>query len=232
MKLIPITLLFMLHGGYMSQNSKVVQINIDSLLNARPVTTLTDSILITWTKGIDGGGLADGYLTQSAAAFKGDKEVHALPDDPLIPGNDKHPEILLHYKNTDDKNNQARYVTGAGEFVIDIPKEHYVQYYLALSSAEGPSQLQCELLYIDGKVMRNYLLPDYYNNVAANDTAFTYVLTDLAKWDKYNNMKEKDHHNIHLLKLNIDANSILKGIRIKKSEDGYLIFWSATGVLK
>ena len=90
-------------------------------------------------------------------------------------------------------------VSGAGEFIINIPKDHYSQILLGLSSAEGPSHLQCELIYSDGNEVKNYLLPDYYNNVPADDPNFTCLLTDLAKWGKNNNMAEKDHHNIHLL---------------------------------
>src|SRR5580698_3361655 len=83
------------------QKSKVVQIDISNLLNARPVTTLTHGKLISWTKGIDGNGDGDGYLTHSAAEFNGDKDAHALPDNPVFPANEHHPEIALHYDNAD-----------------------------------------------------------------------------------------------------------------------------------
>src|SRR3954447_10339157 len=86
MKLISTLLVITICTASAAQSKKVVQIDITALLNARPVTTLKKGKLTTWTKGIDGNGLADGYLTKSAASFVGDKEAHALPDEALIKG--------------------------------------------------------------------------------------------------------------------------------------------------
>jgi len=63
---------------------KVLQFDIHKILNARPVTTLTGKKLVPWSTGIDGNGFGDGYSTQSAAVLNGDKDAHALPDNPLI----------------------------------------------------------------------------------------------------------------------------------------------------
>jgi hypothetical protein len=213
------------------QKGKVIQIDISALLNARPVTTLTSDKLISWTKGIDGNGDGDGYLTRSAAEFNGDKNAHSLPDNPVFPANMQHPEIMLHYANTDSVHNQARFVSGDGEFDIKVPKHHYSAIYLGLTSSEGPAALQFELSYTDGKETKNYLLPDYYDNVSEKYPDLSYVATDLAKWGKKDKMTEKDHHNIHLLKLNIDAKKTLTAIKVKKNKGGYLMFWSATGVV-
>lgn len=212
------------------QQLKVVQINISSLLNARPITTLTNGKLVSWTKGIDGNGDGDGYLTHSAADFNGDKDAHALPDNTIFAANADHPEIRLHYDNADSIHNQARFVSGAEEFVIEIPKGRYSAIYLGLSSADGPSSLQFELIYADSRETKNYLLPDYYNNATEKNPGLSYVATNLAKWGKKDKMTEKDHHNIHLLKLNIDAGKQLTAIKVSKSKEGYLMLWSATGV--
>ena len=213
------------------QHKRVVQIDISSLLNARPVTTFTGNKLISWTKGIDGNGDGDGYLIHAAAVFKGDESTHALPDNPIFAGNAQHPEIILHYANDDSVHNQARFVSGEGEFLIKIPKARYSAIFLGLSSSEGSSQLQFELIYTDGSTTTNYLLPDYYNNVSEKNPDLSYVATDLAKWGKKDIMAEKDHHNIHVLKLNIDPKRKLGSIKVKKAKGGYLIFWSATGLL-
>jgi hypothetical protein len=214
-----------------TQKSKVVQINISGLLNVRPVTTLTNNKLISWTKGIDGGGDGDGYLTQSAAEFNGDKDAHALPDNPVFAANADHPEIALHYNNADSVHNQARFVSGEGEFIIRVSKGHYSAIYLGLTSSEGPSLFEFELTYGGKTAIQNYELPDYYNNTSEKYPNLSFVATDLAKWGKKNVMTEKNHHNIHLLKLDIDPSQTLKSINVKKSKGGYLMFWSATGVL-
>ena len=227
--------LSILFGGIIcccfTQKSKVVQIDISKLLNARPVTTLTANQLISWTKGVDGGGDGDGYLTQSAAEFNGDKDAHALPDNPVFAANAQHPEIALHYNNADSVHNQARFVSGEGEFIIHVPKGHYSAIYLGLTSSEGPSLLKFELTYTNKTATQNYELPDYYNNVSEKYPNLSFVATDLAKWGKKNIMTEKNHHNIHLLKLDIDPGQTLRSIKVKKSKGGYLMFWSATGVL-
>jgi hypothetical protein len=214
------------------QKSKVIQIDISYLLNARPVTTLTNGKLISWTKGIDGNGDGDGYLTHSAAEFNGDKDAHALPDNAVFAANAQHPQIELHYNNADSVRSQARFVSGAGEFLIKIPKAHYAAIYLGLSSSEGASSLQFDLIYSDRTETKNYLLPDYYNNVSEKYPDLSYVATDLAKWGKKDEMTEKDHHNIHLLKLNTDPGRKLIAIKVSKGKEGYLIFWSVTGVTK
>jgi hypothetical protein len=218
--------------SFIQKHNKVIQINISHLLNARPITTLSYGKLVSWTKGIDEGGFGDGYLTQSAASFNGDKDAHALPDNAIFGATAQHPEITLHYKNDDSVNNQARYVSGTGEFVIRIPKKQYSEIYLGLSSAEGPSSLQFDLIYTDGQEIKSYLLPDYYNNISDQYPDLSYVATDLAKWGKKDKMTEKDHHNIHLLKLSTDPGRKLTAIKVKKAKGGYLIFWSATGVIR
>jgi hypothetical protein len=225
-----ILFLIVICSGF-SPQKQAIQIDISSLLNARPVTTLTSGKLVSWTKGIDGNGDGDGYLTHSAAEFNGDKDAHALPNDPVFKANAQHPEIALHYNNNDSKSYQARFVSGEGEFEIKVPKQHYSAIYLGLTSSEGPSALQFELIYTDGKGTKDYLLPDYYDNVTEKHPNLSYVTTDLAKWGKGDKMTEKDHHNIHLLKLDTDPEKTLKGIKVKKSKGGYLMFWSATGVI-
>ena len=44
--------------------------------------------------------------------------------------NAQHPEIILHYNNADSLHNQARFVSGMGEFTIAIPRGHYESIYL------------------------------------------------------------------------------------------------------
>ena len=218
---------------FIQYSGKAVQIDISYLLNARPVTTLANGKLTNWTKGIDGNGDGDGYLTHAAAEFNGDKNAHALPDNPVFPPKlDYYPAIILHYNNADNKHNQARFVSGAGEFTINIPKAHYSAIYLGLTSSEGPSALRFELIYSDSSETKNYLLPDYYDNISEKYPGLTYVATDLAKWGKNNVMTEKNHHNIDLLKLSIDQGKTLKAIRVIKFKSGYLMFWSATGVVE
>jgi hypothetical protein len=211
---------------------KVVQFDITPVLNARPVTTLTNNRLITWATGIDGGGKGDGYLTQSAALFNKDKDAHALPDNALFPADSFHPEIKFHYSNRDSLSNQTCNMAGVTSVKFKVAKAKYKALYLALTSSEGASALQIELIYSDGSDLKNVLLPDYYQDLPANDPNMCYLAHDLAKWGNANQMTEKNHHNIDLLKLLPDATRTLTGIKISKGKEGYLVFWSAAGVRK
>jgi hypothetical protein len=233
------SLLFFLAGiifcCFTPQKNKVVQIDISKLLNGRPVTTLTDGKLITWTIGIDGDGTGDGFLTHSAAEFNGDINAHALPDNPVYPANAQHPEIVLHYNNADSVHSQTANLAGEGEFLIKVPKDHYSAIYLGLTSAQGATALQFELKYANGIETKDYLLPDWYDSVSDKTPNLSYVVSDLAKWAKKNKMpgNEKSHHNIHLLKLDIDPARKLTAIKlVKKTKESYLLLWSATGVTK
>lgn len=215
---------------FAQEKQRIVQIDVSKLLNARPVTTFAGNKLISWNKGIDGNGDGDGYLTHAAALFNKDDTAHALPDNPVFPSTRSHPEIQLHYNNADSVHNQARFVSGEGGFSINVPRKHYAAIYLGLTSSEGPSALEFELVYTDGTEIKKHLLLDYYDNISPKDPDVSYVATNLAKWNKKDVMAEKDHHNIHLLKLSIDPRRKLKSIVVRKAKGGYLMFWSATGV--
>jgi hypothetical protein len=211
------------------QTGKTIQVNISKLFNACPVTTVANGKIQSWVTGIDGGGKGDGYLTMAAALLNGDKEPRALPDDPLMPANSAHPAILLHYKNG-DKGNQTRNIAGADSFSFELPPEKYSGFYLSLTSSEGPSQLHITLTYTDGKEIKDFTLPDYYNDIPEGDTNLSYVVHDLAKWGPGNKMTESDHHNIDVLNIHPDPKRVLKKVTVNKDKAGYLVFWAATGV--
>lgn len=211
--------------------TSVIQIPVKSVLNTRPVTTLYKNHITTWTIGIDGNGVSDGYLTEEAALFVGDKDLQALPNSVLIAENNRHPPIQLHYDNKDSKSNQARYLRGKDEFTFNIPPQKYEKLFLFFTSAEGESHLTIEFLYTNSSETFELNVPDYYADIANDDPIFFYVLHDLAKWDRTNKMKEENHHNIDGAELSPNINKILKAVKISKSLKGYLVFWGATGVL-
>jgi hypothetical protein len=214
------------------KSGKVMQFDITPILNARPVTTFTNGHLVTWTKGIDGGGKGDGYLTMAAALFNGDKSPHALPDNALLPANNLHPQIQLHYSNQDSVHNQSCNMTGIAVIEFKVPKEKYKEIFLALTSSEGASYLKIELIYKNGRDVKDVMLPDYYKDIAVDEPDLCYLVHDLAKWGNKNQMTERDHHNIDLLKLAADSDRNLTGIKISKGKEGYMVLWGAAGIRK
>jgi hypothetical protein len=231
-KVLPLIVMPLLVLGFTSaQKPKVIQIDVSHILNARPVTVFYHGKLVTWTKGIDGGGAGDGYLTMQAALFNADKAPHALPDNAVFPANESHPEIVLHYSNNDTIGSQTLNVAGQGEFECNVPAHKYAGMFICLTSSEGPSQLQFELVYEDASTTQSFLLPDYYDDLKPNNPNITYVAHDLAKWNNQNKMAETDHHNIDAVNIHPDSGRVLKAVKVKKAKAGYLVFWGATGVV-
>ena len=229
MKFPGLLLLLIICGFVPPRHDNVIQFNINPILNARPVTTFDNNKLSTWKTGIDGGGNGDGYLTRSAAAFNGDSVEHALPDDPLIPANSFHPAIQLHYANKDGVHYQACSMQGETSVTFSVPKDKYSMLYFAMTSAEGGSALKFYLTYTNGETIEQPFLPDYYQDLPANDSAFCYLAHDLAKWGPTNKMTEKNHHNIDVVKVKADPKQTLLKIKISKGKEGYVVFWAATG---
>lgn len=223
-----ISFLFISTAPY--QPTQTVQFNISKILNARPVSTLKNNHLTKWTTGIDGGGIGDGYLTLSAALFNGDKEPHALPNNPLFAATASHPEIKLHYLNDDSVSNQTCNIKGADSVSFTVPQQKYKAVYLALTSSEGSSQLHIRLTYKSDAVVKDFIMPDYYDDIRPGNPTLSYLAHDLAKWGNNNNMTEKDHHNIDVLKVDTDPTKTLESISIRKEKSGYLVFWAAAGV--
>jgi len=216
-------------SGIYFRSAKVIQIGAGEILNARSVTTLSKGKLITWTTGID---KENGYLTTAAASFAGDHDAHALPDDPLFPASQSHPEILLHYSNEAGAQFQTRCLPDTGEFIIKVPVYKYSGLYLSLTSSYGESPLQIELTYTDAVERRNFILPDWYRDIPENDPDLSYVAHNRGKWGTKNNLNEKDHHNIDALNIHPNPNRKLIAVKLRKLPGGYLVFWAATGVVK
>ena len=222
----------LLSPAFLLPAAEVVQLDVRLVLDGRAVTTLTGTnALVPWTKGIDGGGHADGYMTAEAAAVNGDLNAHALPGDGSFAANDAHPFVKLNFSNADGKNPQVRSVARAGEFSFAVPTNRYQRLLVFMTSAEGPSHLNFTLTYADGTVEpRPVLLPDYYNAPAPGDTNTFCLATNLAKWNAAGRMVERDHHNIHGVVIRPDAGKVLVSVRVEKTAPGYLVFWGATGV--
>src|ERR1700722_14135465 len=74
-----------------TNNSTTVQVDVNKLLNARVVTTLTAGQVIPLQTSIDGAG---GIATQAAAIALNGKAETAVPDDGTFPANADHPEVV------------------------------------------------------------------------------------------------------------------------------------------
>jgi hypothetical protein len=224
-------ILFCLLIALLVQASEVIQVDVRPSLTGRTVTTLTGGKLVPWTKGVDGAGRADGFMTLEAAVANGDKKARALPGDGCFPATAAHPCVQLHFTNADGQGFQTRSVEGEGAFAFPVPGRRYQRMLVFMTSAEGPSHLRFKLGYADGTFeQREVRLPDYYNDAPAGDTNLFSLATDLAKWDATGRMTEPRHHYIHGVDLHPDAGKELVSVHAGKTASGYLVFWGATGV--
>jgi hypothetical protein len=224
-------ILFYLLIGLSAQASEVIQIDVRPILTGRAVSTFTGGKLVPWTKGVDGAGLADGYMTLEASVVNGDKNANALPGDGCFKATALHPFVKLNFTNADGNGSQTRSVEGEGEFTFPVPGKLYRGIFVFLTSAEGPSHIHFKLAYVDGTFeQREVLLPDYYNDAPAGDTNIFSLATNLAKWNASGRMTEQDHHHIHGVDLHSDARKELVSVQVGKTAPGYLVFWGATGV--
>jgi hypothetical protein len=135
-------IIFYVLSGLAVQASEVIQVDVRPILTGRAVTTLTDGKLVPWTKGIDGGGRADGYMTLEASVVNGDKNAKALPNDGCFTATKTHPFVRLNFTNADDKRPQMRSVEGEGGFLFPVPGKKYQRMMVFMTSAEGPSHLR------------------------------------------------------------------------------------------
>jgi hypothetical protein len=217
--------------GFAVRASEVVQVDVRSILNGRAVTTLTDSKLVAWTKGVDGAGFGNGYMTFAASVANGDTNANALPDNGGFAATVLHPYVQLNFSNADGKNPQTRSVEGKGGFAFSVATNRYERMMVFMTSAEGASHLHFKLGYADGTVEeRDILLPDYFKDAPVGDANVFSLATDLAKWNAAGRMKERNHHHIHGVDLHPDAKKELVSVQVGKTIPGYLVFWGATGV--
>jgi hypothetical protein len=216
----------------------VVQFAVDALLNARPVSTLTNGAVVPWTatQGVDGNGGGDGYVTKAVEAKLGQMGA-ALPDDGVFPAANGIPEIDLHFSNSNPATSfQAHNVHHAVAASIDfaVPQATYSKIYLVLTSAEGADKLAVTMTYADATTSMTspFTLADYDTPVAANTAEVSYFsLISMYKWTPTDQQTDNAGHQITGVILTPTPTKPLTGIKIAKPADGqYLVFWGATGI--
>lgn len=219
--------------GYdFSDQSKTVQFDVKTLLNARAVTTISNGRLITWNKGID--GIYSGLATRVAADSMGSKGVLALPDNGIFAANKFHPLVVLNFSNNDATGSQVRYSDAKlpDSFSFNVPENSYSNISLFLMSAFGKSEISVDILYSDKSTEnKKYTIDDWAANIPETETKYI-LAANMAKWSDKNVELEKDSH--FLMGINIMPNKGKKVIKItvnKPASGTTLVFWGATGYM-
>jgi hypothetical protein len=224
----PLSLLLFASACVSSRGAETIQVDVRSLLNARPVTIVSAGKLVAWTEGLDGD--YSGIATMAAGKLMGDAVPKALPDDGRFPATDKHPEVVLHFRNEDATGKQVRRSMGADTFTAVVPPGRYTRLSIFCMSANGASSLSVQLQYSDGTETRALTVPDWYHQLPSGDANRFYLAYDLAKWDKANRKTEPDHHYLFGLELSPAQGRVLTAFKVTKTAAGALTFWGATGM--
>lgn len=212
---------------------QVQQIAVESLLDSRPVTTLSNGALSTWTTGID---LDDGYITHAAAVFL-KQSGEALPDDARFVGTEQHPEMVLHFSNeASPSSSQARVVSGLGSFELVVPPARYSAVYLALTSSYGDCSLAITLHYAGSDSSHSsFALPDWGTGkpLPTEPPIFFNLVQGLHKWTRSNAQVDTPSHTVTGVKIATDSSKSLGSLTIDKQDaKSRLVFWGATGVVE
>jgi len=224
--------------GKMAHADTVVQIPIDSLLDARPVSTLINGVVVPWTagQGVDGDGNADGFVTLAVEAKLG-QTGNALPNDGVFPAANGLPEIDLHFSNdspatTFQAHNAHSGVAASIQFAV--PQATYSKIFLVLTDSENADMLTVTMTYADSttSVTGPFTMPDYDQGLPANTADVTYFsLISMHKWSQTDQQGDNAGHSITGVTLVPSPTKALTGITIAKPDDGhYLVFWGATGI--
>jgi hypothetical protein len=210
---------------------QVVQIQVDSLLNGRPVSTFTGGAVVRWTTGVDQN---DGFATTAAvAALK--QSGPALPDDGVFAADATHPEMALHFSNAAAADSeQAHIVPAAGDFELDVPRANYSKLFLAITSSSGDSALSVTLNYADGSpTLVTFTLPDWGTGkpLPTNPPIFFDLIAGLHKWDAQDNSVDTPSHALTGVELSPVATQTLTSVQVSKPNAAqYLVFWGAAGI--
>jgi hypothetical protein len=235
--LTPITLIA-LAASSVARADTVVQVPIDSLLNARPVSTLTNGVVVPWTagQGVDGNGGGDGFATQAVAGKLG-YNVLALPNDGIFPAANGLPEIDLHFSNdTPATSFQAHnaHANIAASIQFAVPQATYSKIFLVMTDSENADMLTVTMTYADSttSMVGPFTMPDYDQGLPANTAEVSYFsLFSSQKWSLADVPNDNMGHSITGVTLTPTAAKALTGIEIAKPADGhYLVFWGAAGI--
>jgi|GEM_PF-2825398 hypothetical protein len=215
-------------GFAAAAQADTVQVNIKSILNARSVSTFSNGKIYTWTRGIDGNGYGDGYVTHSVAVHLNYTAGPTLPDSALFTANANHPTMLLNYSNSDSTGFQTHYLSGSDSVTFSVPQGNYSTVYLALTSSEGSTTIGVVLNYSDGPVTSTFTLPDYDQGLTSG---VFHVDSNMQKWNNQNSPGDNFGHALDGFGVTTNSAKILTSVKLVKNTAGsYLVLWGVTGV--
>jgi hypothetical protein len=218
---------------HVARADTVVQLPVDVLLNARPVSTLIGGKVIAWTAG-QGIDADDGLITSSAEAALGQTGV-ALPDDGTFGADADHPDIVLHFADSAPASSfQAYELSAAGHFAFAVPPGAYSKVYLLMTSSYGACTLTVTMMYADGSSSPvTFALPDWGTGqpLPTSPPIFFNLISGMHKWTSQDQQTDAPVHTVTGVVLSADGTKELTGLQVSKPGAAQtLVFWGATGL--
>jgi hypothetical protein len=221
----------------------VVQLDVDSVLDGRSVSTAANGVVTPWSAG-DGLDADDGFVTTAVETIlktqgkTADGKVDpAMPDDGSFAANAQHPAIQLHVSDTapatSPQTHEVPRTGGAQSFAFDVPPATYAKLFLVITSSYGAGDLTVTLSYAGSAAptVAKVALPDWgVGGAAAGDPVFFNLIQGLHKWTSTDQEVDTPTHGITGLTLSPTPTAMLTGVRVEKTNDAQVVFWGATGV--
>jgi MYXO-CTERM domain-containing protein len=233
-------------GSIASAADTVVQINVDSVLDGRTVTTVANGVITTWTPGdgLDQDGNNAGFVTTAVEALLvpqqktiGGKANLALPDDGIFPATTRAPVLALNYSNAAPIKSPQTHVlhetTGNQSVQFAVPPATYSKLFLVITSSQGAAALTITLSYAGGAspTTTKVVMPDYgHGGALPNDPVLFNLIGGMYKWSSTNQEEDTPTHGITGIELNPTPTAMLTGVTVTKTNAAQAIFWSATGI--
>jgi hypothetical protein len=222
-----------------AQADTVVQIPVDSVLDGRPVSTLTGGTIVPWTvgDGVDGNGQADGFVTL-AVEMKLGQTGNALPNDGVFPAMNGIPEVDLHFSNDNPATSPQAHSLHAGAVAsmqFAVPAATYSKIFLIMTDSEnGEPNMTVTMTYSDSttSTIGPFMLGDYDQGLPGNTAQVSYFsLISMHKWSSTDQQGDNPQHMITGVTVAPTPTKTLTGIEIAKPNDGhYVLFWGAVGI--
>jgi hypothetical protein len=165
-------------------------------------------------------------MTSAAALAISPTTGNGLPDDAYFPANSLHPEVYLHWRNSNDGRN-CRIMRAGDDFTFTVPAFTYghVQIY-GFAAGGGLANVTYTLTYRDGTIQTVHAgFLDWTTDPPS--TGFFYLIDGL---DIYNTAFA-NNNDLAIFGHNVtpDDTKVLTSIRVAMSSSNWFVFWGATG---
>jgi hypothetical protein len=210
-------------GGGGAGGVRPVQFDVSSVLNSDSVTNNgSGGTLDTTQTAIDRSNFT--LITQSVARMFSTTGV-GLPDDAFFPANADHPDIQLHWNNSDDGVN-SRLSTTTDTFTFAVPAAHYEQVQVFGLSTEGPTTLEFTLTYDAGTPdVRTVTFPDWFTDPVP--AGVFYIIDGMDRFSTgYVSARDPAVAGASLAP---DATKTLVSITVTKPATNFFVFLGALG---